>query len=140
MRYQVGVDIFAMERMQRAIQQDNPCYFDSVFTVQEQESARDHPDPLAYYATRFALKEAAFKALGTHWTEAMAWHQIATSGTGWQMPVVEYTGAMGDAARAIGVTGVSASISSDGGMAFATVIAAIGQHAAGPDRKGEQYG
>ena len=125
MKYQVGVDIFKMERMARVLKENNPAYFQSVFTPEEMQAVNEYANVCTYFSTRFALKEAAFKALNTCWTEEMEWNQISTSGAHEQSPQVTYIGAMGCAAQEIGVKKVSASLSSDGGLAFAVVITEI---------------
>jgi len=123
--YQIGVDIFYIGRMAKALEENNPVYFESVFTPEERLSAKEHPDVCTFFATRFALKEAAFKALCTCWTDEMEWNQIATSKMRHRTPKVVYTGAVGCAAQKIGVSRISASLSSDGGFAFASVIVEI---------------
>ena len=130
MKAQLGVDVFDMARMERAIEGRNPAYFDAIFAPGEQAEAAQHINPTIYYATRFALKEAAFKALQTHWTEEMDWKQISTRGSESEAPKVKYEGALGKVAKDIGVSHVSASISYDKGIAFAAVVLTVHEKSA----------
>jgi holo-[acyl-carrier protein] synthase len=62
----VGTDLLSLERMRRAVEDpsvDSP-FLVRTFTLREREEARLRPDPVLCFATRFAGKEAVFKALG----------------------------------------------------------------------------
>lgn len=73
----IGVDIIHVDRVRKALDQEGKQYLDAVFTPEEQLEAEEHPNPMAYYATRFAAKEAIFKCLNTTWDDDMDWTQIA---------------------------------------------------------------
>lgn len=60
----VGTDILALHRFRRIMADDSQVFLDRVYTVKEQELARSRPDSFLFFATRFAGKEAVFKALG----------------------------------------------------------------------------
>lgn len=57
----IGVDIVQISRMQRSL--EIPNFIESVFT--KNEILNCHGDRNEYFATRFAGKEAVFKALNT---------------------------------------------------------------------------
>ncbi|MDL2220110.1 holo-ACP synthase [Eubacteriales bacterium OttesenSCG-928-N14] len=119
---QIGVDVFDISRMQRAIDADNNIYWHSVFTDAELQQGWQSGDACRFFACRFALKEAAFKALNTQWNEQMEWHMIETTGQEYTAPGVVYHGPFGEIARQKGVVHSSASLSSDANLAFAAVV------------------
>lgn len=55
----IGVDIVQISRIEKSL--SIPGFKKSVFT--ENEISNEHGDEAEYYATRFACKEAVFKAL-----------------------------------------------------------------------------
>lgn len=59
----IGIDIITLRRMRDAVDVTGTLFLDKVFTRGEQAGASDAPDRIAYFATRFAAKEAVFKAL-----------------------------------------------------------------------------
>lgn len=63
MEVRSGVDIFLIRRMKQTLEENNQIYLESIFTPKERERAKNHEDVTAYFATRFAAKEAVFKAL-----------------------------------------------------------------------------
>ena len=65
----VGVDLIKISRVREAIRQDGEAYLEEIFTAFERELMQAHPDPIIYAATRFAAKEAVFKALGVTWED-----------------------------------------------------------------------
>lgn len=56
----IGVDTVEIKRVYHAL--NIPEFINSVFTAKEIENK--HGDEATYYATRFACKEAVFKAIG----------------------------------------------------------------------------
>lgn len=58
----IGIDTVEIKRMASSI--ENKAFIDKCFT--QKEIANCHGDEATYYATRFAGKEAVFKALKKH--------------------------------------------------------------------------
>ncbi len=56
----VGIDTVDISRMAKSIERKG--FIERTFTVKEIENC--HGDKATYYATRFAVKEAVFKAVG----------------------------------------------------------------------------
>src|SRR5256885_17196930 len=63
----MGVDIAEVERIQRAIERYGEVFLKRVYTVRERGYCEGFKNKYERYAGRFAVKEAAMKALGTGW-------------------------------------------------------------------------
>ena len=61
MIFGVGVDILAVSRIS-ILEKTEDQFFISVFTDNERSEAASRFDPMAYYAGRFAAKEAVYRA------------------------------------------------------------------------------
>ena len=59
----IGTDIVKTERMQELVDKFGDVFLARTFTVEERAAAARRPKPVLYYCTRFAAKEAVFKAL-----------------------------------------------------------------------------
>lgn len=72
----IGVDIIEIDRIAKAIDRRGPHFIERLFTPNERLTSSDNQDHLfAYYAGRFAAKEAVVKALGTGF-RGITWHDI----------------------------------------------------------------
>ncbi|MHB8076394.1 MAG: holo-ACP synthase [Desulfosporosinus fructosivorans] len=60
----IGTDILKIKRVRDVYDSNNDAFFKKTYTAKERDQAEERPDPMLYYATRFAGKEAVFKALG----------------------------------------------------------------------------
>jgi holo-[acyl-carrier protein] synthase len=76
MIYGVGIDLIAIERMQRAITRTGARLIERLYTDVEQAYCGTQPPPYACYAVRFAAKEAFLKALGTGLRQRMRWRDM----------------------------------------------------------------
>jgi holo-[acyl-carrier protein] synthase len=116
----VGIDVVPVARFAAALRR-RPALADRLFTAAEQHTPAGTPRPPESLAARFAAKEALAKALGAgggmHWTDA----EIVVDDAG--NPFLEVRGTVADRAASLGVTAFHVSLSHDGGMAAATVIA-----------------
>ena len=63
MIFGIGTDIFKLSRLESIAGNLQDPFFRKAFTKREQEQASERPVPLQYYFTRFAGKEAVFKAI-----------------------------------------------------------------------------
>ena len=61
----VGTDILDMRRLSPAFLRPGDPFFRRAFTPAEIAQGQARPEPLKYFATRFAGKEAVFKSLRT---------------------------------------------------------------------------
>ncbi|MDX9912415.1 MAG: holo-ACP synthase [Phycisphaerales bacterium] len=80
-----GVDIVEVSRIASMLDAHAERFRERCFTAGEITYCESHPARRAeHYAARFAAKEAALKALGTGWSDGIAWTdvEVARSDTG----------------------------------------------------------
>ncbi|MGI8679881.1 MAG: holo-ACP synthase [Jatrophihabitans sp.] len=119
----VGIDVVPVARFARAMER-TPALANRLFTPAEQVTAHGDARSAESLAARFAAKEAIAKALGAGggmlWTDA----EVLVDDRG--RPSVEVRGTVAARADSLGVTRWHVSLSHDGGIASATVIAESG--------------
>ena len=116
----VGIDVVPVERFAAALER-TPSMAAHLFTAAELVTASGQPRSAESLAARFAAKEAIAKALGAggglHWHDA----EVRTDDVG--RPSLTVRGTVAERAAGLGVTRWHVSLSHDGGVAAATVIA-----------------
>ncbi|MGI8879525.1 MAG: holo-ACP synthase [Jatrophihabitans sp.] len=116
----VGIDVVPVERFADALQRTGSLA-DRLFTDAERVTTAGQPRSAESLAARFAAKEALAKALGAPggmaWTDA----EVMTDDVG--RPSLRVIGTVAARAAALGVTGWHVSLSHDGGIASAVVVA-----------------
>jgi holo-[acyl-carrier protein] synthase len=116
----VGIDVVPVARFAETLSR-SPALADRLFTAAEQTTASGAPRTAESLAARFAAKEALAKSLGAGggmaWTDA----EVLVDDAG--RPSLSITGSVQARASALGVTHLHVSLSHDGGIASATVIA-----------------
>ena len=110
----VGIDVVDVKRLGQSLER-TPGLGARLFTESEREL------PLESLAARFAAKEAVAKALGA--PGGLAWLDAEVVRLEGGCPSLRVTGSVAAAAQARGVAGWHVSLSHDGGVAAATVIA-----------------
>ena len=115
----IGTDIAEVARVRRAIERHGEKVLHRVFTDREIEYANLKTDPYQKFAGRFAVKEAAFKALGTGFT---SWHDVEVVNDPSGKPTISLSGRAAARADELGVTRSHASISDTEDLAVAVVI------------------
>ncbi len=117
----LGVDICEIERMERALSR-HPTMRERVFTPEEIAYCRRFRHRQGeHYAARFAAKEALVKALGA--PGDLHWHDAEVTVGEHGRPHLEVRGTVAGRAAQLGVTGWHVSLSHDGGIASAVVVA-----------------
>ncbi len=110
----MGIDVVDVARFAETVER-TPALLDRLFTERERER------PLASQAARFAAKEALAKALGApgdlHWHDAEV--MVGEHGR----PHLEVRGTVAGRAAQLGVTSWHITMSHDGGIASAVVVA-----------------
>ena len=114
----IGVDVVDLARFTNLVER-TPQIVDRLFTKTEQVSAEGHQLSVMSLAGRFAVKEAVAKALGA--PAGMAWHDCEVSNGG--APQISVRGSVAKVAEDQGVTNWHVSLSHDGPVAIAYVIA-----------------
>jgi len=70
--YAQGIDIVSIKRLRKAIERSGSRFLQRIFYGRE----LDLPENTGFLATRFAAKEAFFKALGTGIIGGVSWHDF----------------------------------------------------------------
>ena len=110
----VGVDVVDIDRFRESLER-TPTLRERLFTAAEGEL------PLESMAARFAAKEAFVKAL--RGPAGMSWQDIEVVTTSNGAPEFALHGAAAARAKELGITSTHVSLSHDGGVATAFVVA-----------------
>ena len=113
----VGVDLVDIDRFERVLRR-SPRLAERVFTADERRECGGRASSLA---ARWAIKEAVAKALVDN--RGHEWHDCRTTRGPMGEPVVELRGTVAHSARVRGITSWHVSVSHDGGIAVAFVVA-----------------
>ncbi|MGI6333328.1 MAG: holo-ACP synthase [Saccharofermentanales bacterium] len=119
----IGTDILDINRLRRCPEDllpDAP-FLIKTYTAAERAAAEERPDKIAYLATRFAGKEAVFKALGIG-GDRIRLNEIEILNDGDGRPQVTLTGRMKELADRCGVLEVKLSLSYENDYAIAFAI------------------
>jgi len=118
----VGVDILKIDKLNIDYLSNNDPFVCKVYTPKEQEQAMLREDPLNYFATRFAGKEAVYKAL--NWNgEYITFLDIEILNHENGQPYVTLDGKVKEYANKLGISEVLISLSYDTEYAIAYAIA-----------------
>jgi len=118
----VGIDILAVERMESALAEHGRAFLDHIFTPEEIEAAPSGAGRAAYFAGRWAAKEALAKALGTGIGAQCRWRDITVRRGANGRPKILLTGAAAETARTLGAVRIQTSISHTRLLACAVVV------------------
>ena len=110
----VGIDVVEVSRLARALER-TPRLADRLFTPGERDR------PVDSLAARFAAKEAVAKALGA--PGGLRWRDAEVVQLESGRPVLRLHGGVAEEATAQGITTWHLSLSHDGGVATAVVVA-----------------
>lgn len=129
-----GVDIVAVARVGRMLDEHGERFLERVFTAEERAYAAGAAGSrrAEHLAARFAAKEAAMKALGIGWTHGVAWTDIGVTREASGRPALSLTGRFADLARSRGVIEWWLSLSHTEAHALASVIAVGREESAVP--------
>jgi len=116
----IGLDVVLVERFAAALTR-TPLLADRLFTEAERVTGSGNPRSPESLAARFAAKEAVAKALGA--PAGLRWHdcEIVTDPDG--RPWLTVSGTVAAAAAERGIDRWHLSLSHDGGIASAMVVA-----------------
>jgi holo-[acyl-carrier protein] synthase len=107
----MGTDIVDARRIGRAIEKFPIKFTNRIFTEAEQHAAAALPQPQAYFAKRFAAKEAVYKALSGADVRGLGWLQAETLSRRNGAPLLRLTGQCKTALETMTPDGYKAHIS-----------------------------
>ena len=110
----IGVDLVDVTRFEEHVAK-TPKLLDRLFVAKELDA------PMQTIAGRFAAKEAFIKALGG--SEGVAWHEVEITKNSSGKPEIKTLGETAAKVAAAGISNLHLSISHDGNMAVAMVVA-----------------
>lgn len=125
----LGEDLVDINRISALINNKADRFLSKCFTTQEIERSDAHTDPqrrIAYFAKRFAAKEACLKALGTGMREGLSWHDMNITNDDLGRPILNVCGGVAERVKALSPPGLNAiihiTLSDEADLAKATVI------------------
>lgn len=118
----IGTDIVAVSRIRKMLNEHSESFLSRVFTDIERKEGAKKANRAEYFAGRWAVKEAASKALGCGLGRSCSWKDISTTNDGDGRPHIFLSGNAGEHADKAGVFKLHASISHEKEYANATVI------------------
>ncbi len=120
----LGTDIIEIERFEKTLERVGEVFLQHVFTVAEVNGApTGSKQRCAYFAARWAAKEALSKALGTGIGQKCYWRDIEIRNNADGKPDLFLSGVAAGTAAALGIERLHLSLSHEKYYACATVIA-----------------
>jgi holo-[acyl-carrier protein] synthase len=118
----LGIDVEEVERVKGAIERQGERFLKRIYTPKEREYCEQFKDKYERYAGRFAVKEAAMKALGTGWSRGVRWVDIEVVRQRGGRPTLQLSGEARLIAERLGVINIAVSITHTPKQAVAQVI------------------
>lgn len=109
----MGVDIVKVTRIERLWQRYGGRFEQRILTPLEQKTLLTAAEPVHLLAKRFALKEAAVKALGTGFRGGIGWQDFSVSHTELGKPQLILAGKAQQQAERLGITHSHISVSDE---------------------------
>jgi holo-[acyl-carrier protein] synthase len=118
----IGIDIVAVARIARLIEQHGEHFARRLLAASEFDDYRAAPAPAAVMAKRFAAKEAFGKALGTGIAQGVTLPQIAVRHDAAGRPLLELSGAAAEHCARCGIVAWHLSLADERDHAVALVV------------------
>ena len=118
----MGIDVEEVERVKGAMERQGERFLKRIFTVKERAYCELFKNKYERFAGRFAVKEAAMKALGTGWSRGVRWVDIEVVRQRGGRPMLELKGEARKIADKLGVKHIAVSITHTWKQAMAQVI------------------
>lgn len=118
-----GIDIVSVHEIGKLLEKPGEHFEKRCFTVEERNAANSDSNKIQFLAGRFAAKEAVLKALGTGWSQGIAWTDIEIRRLPSGRPEVVLHSKCNEIALEQGVSKFLMSISHADSYATASVIA-----------------
>lgn len=118
----MGIDIAEVRRIQAVIEAQKERFLRRVYTQEEVTYCEQFKNKYERYAGRFAVKEAAMKALGTGWSRGVRWVDVEVVRQRAGRPTLALKGVAKKIADELGVKHIAVSITHTSEQALAQVI------------------
>jgi holo-[acyl-carrier protein] synthase len=118
----LGIDVAEVKRIGEVIEAQKERFLRRVYTPDEVAYCEQFRNRYERYAGRFAVKEAAMKALGTGWSRGVRWVDVEVVRQRGGRPMLALKGEAKRIADAMGVKNIAISITHTAEQAFAQVI------------------
>jgi len=116
----LGIDLTEVARIAAMVDKWGDRFTKKIFTAAERAYAAERAHPEQHLAARFAVKEAALKALGV--PSGLRWHELEVASRD-GAPSLQLSGEAQKAARARGIDRLHVSITHTADTACAVVVA-----------------
>jgi len=118
----LGIDVAEVKRIAAIIESQKERFLRRVYTLDEVAYCEQFKNRYERYAGRFAVKEAAMKALGTGWSRGVRWVDVEVVRLRGGRPTLALKGEAKKIADALGVKNIAVSITHTADQAVAQVI------------------
>jgi len=118
----IGIDLVEISRIEQVFARRGDRFRTRVFTETESSYCEGRASKFASYAVRFAAKEAAMKAIGTGWAEAVGWREIEVVSAPNGKPMLQLHGRALEFMLQLGASRAHVSLTHSGDLAIAEVI------------------
>jgi len=118
----LGTDIVSIDRINNALTRHGRQFAEKILTENELEQFDRLKQNHKYLAKRFAVKEAASKALGTGMSEGITWHNITLKHDLHGKPLLCLAGKAQERADMLGATRLLITLSDEKHYAVAFVV------------------
>jgi len=118
----LGIDVAEVKRIQAVVEAQGERFLRRVYTLDEVAYCEQFKNKYERYAGRFAVKEAAMKALGTGWSHGVRWVDVEVVRVKGGRPTLALKGEAKKIADALGVKNIAVSITHTAEQAYAQVI------------------
>lgn len=118
----IGIDISQVERIRRAHKKFGERFLDRIYTAVEQSYCLRKKFPYESLAARFAVKEAAFKALGHGWSACGGYRAVEVINEPTGRPTLRFYGKALEYADLLAVDRSFVTITHDAGVSAAVVV------------------
>ncbi|MDN5870885.1 MAG: holo-ACP synthase [Nitrococcus sp.] len=116
----IGADLVDTQRVRSIWDRHGQRFVERILTMNER--AQWNGEEAGFLARRFAVKEAAAKALGSGIAEGVTFHNIELEHDHLGRPLLQLTGAARQRSKALGVTAAHVTISDEKTLALAFVV------------------
>ena len=118
----IGVDIAKVARFDEVLERYGERFVERILHPSEQEKYQIHSQPLAFFAKRFAAKEALAKALGTGIAKGVNFNEIEVRQDENGKPFIVLHDSTREVADQMGVKNLFLSLSDEQDYAVANVV------------------